>query len=62
MIEKATMGKIVDEQDYDLLSYEIKKVKTLIDDCRARQYPGIDFSAASIEQVSEITGRCFNLG
>jgi 2-dehydro-3-deoxyphosphogluconate aldolase/(4S)-4-hydroxy-2-oxoglutarate aldolase len=60
MIEKATMKKIVDEQDYKLLAGELKKVKELIDKLRADKYPDIDFSSASIEQISQATGRHFN--
>jgi len=61
MIEKSTMKKIVDEQDYELLAEELKKVKQLIDKLRADKYPGIDFSSASIEQISQATGRNFNI-
>ncbi len=60
MIEKATMKKIVDEQDYELLAGELKKIKQLIDKLRADKYPNIDFSSASIEQISQATGRNFN--
>jgi 2-dehydro-3-deoxyphosphogluconate aldolase/(4S)-4-hydroxy-2-oxoglutarate aldolase len=61
MIEKATMKKIVDEQDYELLAGELTKVKQLIDKLRADKYPDIDFSSASIEQISQATGRNFNI-
>ena len=60
MIEKSTMKKIVDEQDYKLLAGELKKVKELTDKLRADKYPVIDFSSASIEQISQATGRHFN--
>jgi len=61
MIDKATMKKIIDEQDYELLAGELKKIKQLIDNLRAEKYPGIDFSSASIEQISQATGRNFNM-
>ena len=61
MIEKPTMKKIVDEQDYELLAGELTKVKQLIDKLRADKYPGIDFASASIEQISRATGRNFNI-
>jgi len=61
MVPKESLKAITEDQDYGLLSREIKKIKTLIDDCRARQYPGIDFSTASLQHVCEITGRCFNI-
>ena len=61
MIDKSTMKKIVDEQDYELLAGELTKVKQLIDKLRADKYPGIDFSSASIEQISQATGRNFNI-
>ena len=35
--------------------------KQMIDGLRAKKWPNIDFSVASIEQVSEVTGRNFNL-
>jgi len=61
MIEKPTMKKIVDEQDYGLLAEELKKIKELIDKLRSEKYPGIDISSASIEQISKATGRNFNI-
>ncbi|OHB63655.1 MAG: hypothetical protein A2168_05380 [Planctomycetes bacterium RBG_13_50_24] len=61
MIEKSTLKKIIDEQDYGLLAGELKKIKELIDKLRAGKYPGIDFSSASIEQISRVTGRNFNI-
>ncbi|NQT03686.1 MAG: bifunctional 4-hydroxy-2-oxoglutarate aldolase/2-dehydro-3-deoxy-phosphogluconate aldolase [Planctomycetes bacterium] len=60
MIEKATMNKIIDEQDYDLLAKELTIIKQLIDRLRAEKYPDIDFPKASIEQISRTTGRNFN--
>jgi len=60
MIEKATMKKIIDDQDYDLLADELKKIKELIDKVRAEKYPNIDFASASLGQISQITGRNFN--
>jgi len=62
MIDKATMQKIIDEQDYGLLAEKLTEIKQLIDRLRAKKYPGIDFTKASIEQISRITGRNFNLG
>jgi 2-dehydro-3-deoxyphosphogluconate aldolase/(4S)-4-hydroxy-2-oxoglutarate aldolase len=61
MIEKATMKKIIDEQDYNLLAEELKKVKQLIDQQRTAKYAGFDFSKATIEQISQVTKRKFNL-
>ncbi len=61
MIDKATIKKIIDEQNYNLLSDEFKKIKKLIDDARAAKWPNINFAAADIEQISKITGRNFNL-
>jgi 2-dehydro-3-deoxyphosphogluconate aldolase/(4S)-4-hydroxy-2-oxoglutarate aldolase len=61
MIEKATMNKIIDEEDYNLLAKELTVIKQLIDRLRAEKYPDIDFSKASIEQISRATGRNFNI-
>jgi 2-dehydro-3-deoxyphosphogluconate aldolase/(4S)-4-hydroxy-2-oxoglutarate aldolase len=61
MIDKATMNKIIDEQDYDLLAEHLTKVKQLIDKCRVEEWPDLDFTTASLEQISEATGRDFNL-
>ena len=61
MIEKPTMKKIVDEQDYNSLAEELTKIKQLIDKLRAEKYPDIDFAGASAEQISRITGRNFNI-
>ncbi|MHC4110505.1 MAG: bifunctional 4-hydroxy-2-oxoglutarate aldolase/2-dehydro-3-deoxy-phosphogluconate aldolase [Planctomycetota bacterium] len=61
LIEKDVMKKIVDEQNYALLAEELTKVKQLIDKLRAEKYPDIDFAAASVEQISQNTGRDFNI-
>ena len=61
MIDKAGMKKIIDEQDYRLLAEELRKVKELIDKLRADKYPDIDFASASLEQISKVTGRNFNI-
>jgi len=61
MIEKVTMSKIIDEQDYDLLAKELTNIKQLIDRLRQGKYPDIDFAEASLEEISRITGRNFNL-
>lgn len=61
MIDKAVMQKIFDNQDYNLLAEEFKKVKKLIDDCRAEQYPNLDFETASLEEITKATGRNFNI-
>jgi 2-dehydro-3-deoxyphosphogluconate aldolase/(4S)-4-hydroxy-2-oxoglutarate aldolase len=61
MIEKATMERIIEEQNYDLLAGELTKIKQLIDKQRAEKYPDIDFAKASVEQISQTTGRDFNI-
>ncbi len=61
MIEKPTLKRIVDEQNYDLLAQELTKIKQLIDRVRTARYPGIDFASASIEQISRTAGRNFNI-
>ena len=61
MIEKVTMKKIIDEQNYELLAEQLTKIKEMIDKLRAGKWPNIDFAKASVEQISQITGRNFNL-
>jgi 2-dehydro-3-deoxyphosphogluconate aldolase/(4S)-4-hydroxy-2-oxoglutarate aldolase len=61
MIDKATLARIVDEQDYKLLAQELTVVKALIDRLRKDKYPTLDFASASVRQVTEATGRHFNI-
>jgi len=61
MIEKPIVKKIIDEQDYDLLAEQLTKIKQLIDKLRAEKWPAIHFATASVEQISKVTGRNFNL-
>jgi 2-keto-3-deoxy-6-phosphogluconate aldolase len=61
MISKETLKKIIDDQDYGLLSREIKKVKDLVDNCRADKYPGLDLKTASLKEISGMTRRYFNI-
>ena len=60
MIDKATLKKIVEGQNYDLLASELTRIKQLIDRVRAEKYPNVDFASASLEQISKATGRNFN--
>jgi len=62
MIDKVTLQKIIDEQDYKLLAKELTVVKVLIDRLRKEKYPGLDFATESLEQISVVTGRNFNIG
>ena len=61
MIEKAVMQKIIDEQDYDLLAEQLINIKNRIDALRTARWPDIDFARATIEQISQTTGRNFNI-
>ncbi|MGA2322759.1 MAG: bifunctional 4-hydroxy-2-oxoglutarate aldolase/2-dehydro-3-deoxy-phosphogluconate aldolase [Sedimentisphaerales bacterium] len=60
-IEKSLFQKIVEQQDYKLLACELKKTKELIDSKRNQKWPKLDFAKASIEEISRITGRNFNI-
>ncbi|MGD1041696.1 MAG: bifunctional 4-hydroxy-2-oxoglutarate aldolase/2-dehydro-3-deoxy-phosphogluconate aldolase [Sedimentisphaerales bacterium] len=60
-IEKPQLQKIVEQQDYKLLACELKKTKELIDSKRSQKWPKLDFAKASIEQISRLTGRNFNI-
>jgi 2-dehydro-3-deoxyphosphogluconate aldolase/(4S)-4-hydroxy-2-oxoglutarate aldolase len=60
-IDKLVFAKIVEQQDYKLLAGELKKTKDLIDRKRNQKWPKIDFAKASIEEISRITGRNFNI-
>ncbi len=61
MLEKATMQKIIAEQDYKLLARGLTVIKHLIDEARAKKYPGLDFAQASLEEISQKTGRDFHV-
>jgi 2-dehydro-3-deoxyphosphogluconate aldolase / (4S)-4-hydroxy-2-oxoglutarate aldolase len=60
-IEKPVFAKIIEQQDYKLLANELKKAKELIDSKRSQKWPKIDFAKATIEQISKVTGRNFNI-
>jgi len=60
-IEKPVFAKIVEQQDYKLLAGELKKTKELIDSKRSQKWPKVDFTKATAEQISKITGRNFNI-
>jgi 2-dehydro-3-deoxyphosphogluconate aldolase/(4S)-4-hydroxy-2-oxoglutarate aldolase len=61
IVDKPTVKTITDEQNYDLLAEQLTNVKQLIDNLRARKWPDLDFATASVEQISNVTGRDFNL-
>lgn len=60
MIDKETMGKIVDEQDYTRLGREFRRIKAFIDRYREQRWSGLRFSEASLDEISRQTGRVFN--
>jgi 2-dehydro-3-deoxyphosphogluconate aldolase/(4S)-4-hydroxy-2-oxoglutarate aldolase len=62
MIAEETLKKIINEQDYELLSSEMKKIKALIDEYRNKHYPELNFKSASLYQICRATGRNFNVG
>jgi len=61
MIEKNMLQQIIDEQNYELLSSELKKVKDQIDNLRGQQWPDLDFASASLKEISQATDRNFNV-
>lgn len=61
MIEKTTMAKIIEEQDYKLLAAELTKAKTMIDELRSSKWSGLDFATATIAEITQATGRNFNI-
>ncbi|MBN1818722.1 MAG: hypothetical protein JW828_15275 [Sedimentisphaerales bacterium] len=61
LIENDLLQRIIEEQDYDLLARQLKKVKTLIDDCRAAKWPSIDMRSAALADIAQVTGRDFHL-
>jgi 2-dehydro-3-deoxyphosphogluconate aldolase/(4S)-4-hydroxy-2-oxoglutarate aldolase len=60
-VEKDVFQKILQQRDYKLLAAELGRIKQLIDDCRRKAWPGVDFAAASLDEISGATGRRFNL-
>jgi len=60
-IEKPVFAEIVSKQDYKLLACELKKSRELIEQKRKQKWPGLDFAKASIEEISRVTGRNFNI-
>ena len=60
-IDKPTLAKITNEQDYDLLAAELKTIRSLVDDVRAKRWADIDFTNATVADISCATGRQFNL-
>ena len=61
MIEKNKLKQIIDEQNYGILREELKTVKGMIDSLRGQQWPDLDFANASLDKISQATGRNFNL-
>jgi 2-dehydro-3-deoxyphosphogluconate aldolase/(4S)-4-hydroxy-2-oxoglutarate aldolase len=61
MIDKDIMKQIILEQDYKLLMQQLAEIKQLIDRLRAEKYRQIHFGVASVDEISEATGRNFNL-
>jgi 2-dehydro-3-deoxyphosphogluconate aldolase/(4S)-4-hydroxy-2-oxoglutarate aldolase len=60
-IDRQVFANIVEQQDYKLLADELKKTKELIDRKQKQKWPKLDFAKCSIEQISKITGRNFNI-
>jgi 2-dehydro-3-deoxyphosphogluconate aldolase/(4S)-4-hydroxy-2-oxoglutarate aldolase len=60
-IDKPTLAKIIDEQDYELLADQLDQIKQLMDNVRAAQWPAVDFATATPAEVTAATGRQFNL-
>lgn len=61
MIEKDMMQRIIEQQNYNLLAEQLKKIKQLINKEREKKWPDVDFDSASVAQITQVTGREFNL-
>ncbi|MBE0536696.1 MAG: bifunctional 4-hydroxy-2-oxoglutarate aldolase/2-dehydro-3-deoxy-phosphogluconate aldolase [Phycisphaerae bacterium] len=61
MIDKPVLKRIIDEQDYALLSDQLRRAKELIDTERAKKWPQLNFADADLETISRVTSRNFNL-
>ena len=61
MIDKATLSAITENQDYDLLSKEMARIRQAIADARREKWPTVDMGTADAEAISRATGRLFNL-
>lgn len=61
MIYRETLEQIIEKQDYDLLTRELTVIKQRIDRVRRQVYPDLDFANASLEEISQATGRDFNI-
>ena len=61
MLDKAVFECIVEGQDYAELTRQFAHIKNQIDELRARQWPDLDFAAASLGHVADVTGRDFNV-
>ncbi|MHC4474322.1 MAG: bifunctional 4-hydroxy-2-oxoglutarate aldolase/2-dehydro-3-deoxy-phosphogluconate aldolase [Planctomycetota bacterium] len=61
IVDKPTLKRVIDEQNYDLLAEQLTNVKELVDQLRAKKWPDLNFASASVEQISNITGRNLNL-
>ncbi len=59
-IPKGMLSQIIETQNYDMLARELAKLKKLVYEHRTQQWPSLDFTAATIEQISQATGRNFN--
>ena len=59
--EKTAMEKNIEAQNYDLLAEHLTAIKQLIDKRRAEKWPNINFATVTVEQMSQITGRNFNV-
>lgn len=61
-VPKDKLKQVVEGQDYKLLAGELAGIRRLIDETRARQWPGLDFTTAGADEISKVTGRDFNTG
>ena len=62
MLGKAMLDRVVKEENYDLLTQQLRRIKELIDRTRAKKYPNLDFATATVEEIAEASGRNFNIG
>jgi Entner-Doudoroff aldolase len=48
-------------RDFAALTSELARLKSLVDEHRAAAHPTLDFTHATVADISAATGRCFNL-
>jgi 2-dehydro-3-deoxyphosphogluconate aldolase/(4S)-4-hydroxy-2-oxoglutarate aldolase len=60
-VESEAIDRAATDGDYETLEEKFASIKSLIDECRRKRWPGLDLGSVELDRIMKVTGRDFNV-